>query len=149
MLKPRSSFNFHFTPDNGLWFRPKYRITSNITSIIQPSLLQLISVSNRKPRYLLYSYLYMYSRRLNAQFFQIMLLFIGIIVSGLLCTTYSHSIGSSRALRKHTSTSTLKVFTWMSRDLHTFLSASAYFLTPKITGRAVLYIIATLSRFST
>ena len=46
----RSSINFHFTPDDGLWFRPKYRITSNITSLfIQPlPFLQLLSGSNRK-----------------------------------------------------------------------------------------------------
>ena len=45
----RSSFNFRFTPDDGLWFRPKYRITLNITLFIQPlPLLQLLSGSNRK-----------------------------------------------------------------------------------------------------
>ena len=33
---PRCSFNFHFTPDDGLWFRPKYRISSYITLFIQP-----------------------------------------------------------------------------------------------------------------
>ena len=27
---------FHFTPDDGLWFSPKYLITSNITLFIQP-----------------------------------------------------------------------------------------------------------------
>ena len=44
----RSSINFHFTPEDGLWFRPKYRITSNITLFIQPlPLLQLLSGSNR------------------------------------------------------------------------------------------------------
>ena len=30
LITTRSSFNFNFTPDDGLWFRPKYRITSNI-----------------------------------------------------------------------------------------------------------------------
>ena len=29
--------NFYFTLDDGLWFRPKYRITSNITPIISIS----------------------------------------------------------------------------------------------------------------
>ena len=45
----RSSINFRFTPDECLWFRPKYRITSNITLFIQPlPLLQLLSGLNRK-----------------------------------------------------------------------------------------------------
>ena len=36
MLKILNSLNSNFTPDDGLLFRPKYRITINSTSIIQP-----------------------------------------------------------------------------------------------------------------
>ena len=45
----RSSFNLHFTPDDGLWFRPKYPITSSITLFIQPTpFVQLPSGSKDK-----------------------------------------------------------------------------------------------------